>query len=305
MSGFCQAVVFLSYCCSFLSVWIVVSFTVERFIAICFPNHQPDMGSIRRAQYVIAGLCGSSLLIYGVSIFTTGVQEHNGNFSCMPVMKYNTINTVLAYGDTIITLLLPFVIIVILNVTIAFKISRFMNKREGCIQIEATDSSASSVIETGTGYRKQPSQQNHHANKICSSAQIKITKSLLVISSIFILINLPSYVVRIRVIVLSLIHTDPDDFPYHYLIQQIFQVIYYTNFAINFPLYSLSSSIFREAFGRVWWQFKFKLSKMIEPKERDFINMTHHKSASDPNVNPRQYVAKYVFDGGHAKQTPC
>lgn len=56
MNTGCQLLSFLSYLSSFLSVWFVVAFTVERFIAVMYPLKRQSMCTVRRAKIVLAGL---------------------------------------------------------------------------------------------------------------------------------------------------------------------------------------------------------------------------------------------------------
>lgn len=41
--GWCQCLVYVSSVCSILSVWLIVAFTVERFIAVQYPLQRPHM----------------------------------------------------------------------------------------------------------------------------------------------------------------------------------------------------------------------------------------------------------------------
>ncbi|KAH6923729.1 hypothetical protein HPB50_005795 [Hyalomma asiaticum] len=71
---------------------------------------------------------------------------------------------------------------------------------------------------------------------------------LLLVSTVFIILNLPSYAMRIYVFLLSLGHSElPDtaDHSFPYVLQRYFMLLYYTNFAINFVLYNASSRMFR------------------------------------------------------------
>lgn len=54
---YCQFFTYISGLCSFLSVWFVVAFTVERFIAVLYPLRRQTMCTVRRACTVLAGLC--------------------------------------------------------------------------------------------------------------------------------------------------------------------------------------------------------------------------------------------------------
>lgn len=52
----CQLFTFLSGFCSALSVWFVVAFTIERFIAVIYPLKRQTMCTVNRAKSVLIGL---------------------------------------------------------------------------------------------------------------------------------------------------------------------------------------------------------------------------------------------------------
>ena len=53
---FCQFFTFFSNLACFCSVWFVVAFTVERFIAVMYPLRRQTMCTVRRAKMVLIGL---------------------------------------------------------------------------------------------------------------------------------------------------------------------------------------------------------------------------------------------------------
>lgn len=53
---YCQFFTYVSGLCSFLSVWFVVAFTVERFIAVLYPLKRQTMCTVKRACTVLIGL---------------------------------------------------------------------------------------------------------------------------------------------------------------------------------------------------------------------------------------------------------
>ncbi|CAN7950120.1 unnamed protein product [Ixodes pacificus] len=74
-------------------------------------------------------------------------------------------------------------------------------------------------------------------------SQISVSKMLFLVCTVFIILNLPSYVVRIHVFALSI---SDQPVPGHvFLLQRYFMLLYYTNFAVNFILYNVGSRIFR------------------------------------------------------------
>jgi 7 transmembrane receptor (rhodopsin family) len=55
--GWCQAVVYMSTASTFLSVWLTVAFTVERFIAVHYPLQRPHICTVARAKvYLLLSL---------------------------------------------------------------------------------------------------------------------------------------------------------------------------------------------------------------------------------------------------------
>lgn len=267
-NGWCQLVIYVSYSSSFLSVWFIVGFTVERYIAVCHPLKRPDMCTVDRAWYVVTSLSTTAFVVYSVTIWTSGITQVTGvkgdkYYICTPLNKFMTVHTTLTYADTIVTLLVPFLTIVILNIMITLRITYFQKQHRKCRQQEEfpltspalqSSSSDSSVLPQGIGTTQgRPS--------LCSKAQIQVTKMLLITSSLFLLINLPSYVLRVRLFVLSALHHQLDMRAQHFqvLLQQIFQLVYYFNFGSNFVVYSMCSGKFRQAFLRFWRQMLRRL----------------------------------------------
>ncbi|OAD57479.1 Cytochrome P450 9e2 [Eufriesea mexicana] len=80
-------------------------------------------------------------------------------------------------------------------------------------------------------------------NLVSTRNQQSITKMLLLISTVFILLNLPSYVIRLCVFFFTLAHKNTPDLLW--CLQQFFMLLYYTNFSINFLLYAMCGITFR------------------------------------------------------------
>jgi len=76
---------------------------------------------------------------------------------------------------------------------------------------------------------------------------------LLLVSTVFLLLNIPSHAVRVYVFLKSTV--DPSYVPDRLLVlvQKIIQHLFYVNFATNFLLYSASGKAFRRATYRLVW----------------------------------------------------
>lgn len=81
---YCQIFTYVSGLCSFLSVWFVVAFTVERFIAVLYPLKRQTMCTVKRACTVLAGLflTGSTICIPYFVYAAPKFSEYLNDFVC-------------------------------------------------------------------------------------------------------------------------------------------------------------------------------------------------------------------------------
>lgn len=73
--GWCETLVYASAVCSSLSVWLIVAFTVERFIAVQYPLHRPHICTIARAKTIIFVLVVLAFLSHSYSFVTAGIYN--------------------------------------------------------------------------------------------------------------------------------------------------------------------------------------------------------------------------------------
>lgn len=228
-----------------------------------------DMCIVPRARKVVLCLSLFGIVAYSFGAWTSGVQEiAPGRAACSPLARFRHVITISNNIDTFITLIIPSCSIFIMNIRIILKIAYFYDKRSeltvtfsrstggGDGRQGARDAAGNahaqaqqqlqraevSLDETGsvTTHVKPPSSPRHRS-------QMKITKLLLVVSTMFLLLNLPSHAIRVYSYFRGI-------FDSHYapsrsllLWQQFFTIIYNCNFSINFFLYSLCGKNFRKA----------------------------------------------------------
>ena len=277
-NGWCQATVYATYVFSFLSAWFVVSFTVERYIAICYPLKRPEMCTVDRARCVVCSLSVFALVSYSCTLKFSGVKRVGQYTLCHSVDEYNAMMRGLTYVDTVVTFIVPFVAIFAFNVRIFHKISYFYSKKDGA------ESRQHDYCSTA--------HHRHYApSKIClrNRAQIKVTKFLLLISTVFLVINLPSYVIRIVAFLHNIMAQDNSRLDI--LLQQLFQFVFYTNFSVNFFLYSLCSKKFRTALFRLGWQMKYKITNFVRQSYRLLLgssnnNTLEQEGVQQPTIEP-------------------
>lgn len=90
----CQLYYYLQGVCSFLSVWYVVAFTVERFIAVLYPLKRQSMCTVRRAVIVLCGLTVAALIFSAplLYLFRPVYHAENNVTVCDVVEEYKVSN---------------------------------------------------------------------------------------------------------------------------------------------------------------------------------------------------------------------
>ena len=236
-NGLCQLTVYFTYVCSFLSIWYVVCYMVERYVVVCYPLKRVQLCTTYRAKIVTSTIAGIGLVGYFLTLWITGVRNIGDQTLCIHVFEYIETTTILTYIDGFLALVTPLVILIGTNAMILRKITLFYR---GLKQNELSNKRHYVVNVRGKKRVVFP-----------KTKQIRVTKIMLTISSVFVLITLPSYVIKIRLIILSFGSEAYVNKPEEFLVQSAFEFIYYINFSINFFLYVIFLKRFRIALKRI------------------------------------------------------
>jgi hypothetical protein len=228
VQGLCQTLVYLGYVGGFLSVWFVVCITVENYITICHPMKIQFMCTPSRARIVTGLLTCFALVGYIISIIAVDVVyiNYHGRHVpiCSPKESFQQVNTILTYVDSCLTMLLPLAIIIIMLQAITVAVIRSIRKKN-----------MRSVKKDKT--HRKPSNK---------SPQRRVAEMLFILSLIFVVLNGPYHVIRLRLLFISLAYP-ADNVTVSYsegLIQLIFSFVYYTNFSYKFFLFLACSRNF-------------------------------------------------------------
>ncbi|XP_073975798.1 G-protein coupled receptor isoform X2 [Rhodnius prolixus] len=255
--GLCQLSVYLMQVCSFLSVWFIVAFTVERFIAVRYPLKRPSMCTVTRAKVVLIGLSLLALLGNAPYIFISSVAnvqdaefaENKSELICSLSRELEDIGEIFNHIDLVVTLIVPFLTIVVLNTLISRTVCRVARVRRTMTKSSsqfarnlASTNSATIVGNMAAGTSNLVTTRTR-----TPSSQTKVTEMLLVVSTVFIILNLPSYVVRVWIYLTDTHNVGTEQKVTMYVLQQYCNILFNTNFGINFALYCISGQNFRRA----------------------------------------------------------
>jgi len=120
--GFCQATVYGSSVFSCLSVWLTVAYTFERLIAVQYPLKRASMCTIRQAKIIIGVLTFLTLSLHIYSLFTAGISSTDEDpdfYSCGLLPHYYKAMHIVNLVDTVVTLVIPLILILVMNALIA------------------------------------------------------------------------------------------------------------------------------------------------------------------------------------------
>ncbi len=344
--------------CSCSARRYVVAFTVERYIIVWYPLRKDRLCTTRRSRTVVLCLAFTSCVIYSFKTWTSGIAYIDTLALCMPYPQYYNFLTAMTGLDSVLTLIIPSVIVIILNIRIIMKIvsverqrrpfvrqvsvnqgvksqpkyiapamgkdcsiheflasSRIVhvkfnnsnssekNHSNGVItmavqtgpmrtvavvvpmdrksksrssrsnsggspdlRVKRQQNTASTTINNNAKVRKSTTtytpvktnemEVNRNSEDVFRRCQTRVhvkghrqnrtARMLIIVSSVFVILKLPTHVFRIHSFIQTSIHDDYSSIrKLDIRWQELFQLIYYMNFAINFFIYSACGRQFR------------------------------------------------------------
>ena len=214
-----------------------MAFTTERFVVVAYPLKRSQYNSPRRARYMIFLLALLAILLYSSSLWTSGIETTGSDPSgspsyetrCVTLRQWVKFTRQMNVIDFFLTFIIPFFTIVTLNSLIIFKSGQYDR-----------------LLERN---HIQPSTYIHHNLLEHRLRRFKyhrrITKMLLIISTTFLLLNTPMHLIKIYYFFFTKDATSDEKNPTESIVEMLTFYLFYTNFSINFFLYSLCGKNFR------------------------------------------------------------
>ncbi|XP_055867883.1 cholecystokinin receptor type A-like [Biomphalaria glabrata] len=256
LAGMCQVFVFFTYLFSFLSVWLTVVVTLENYVRICRPFSVQKFCNTLIARNTILVLVSVGILLYNFPFWVNvSVATSYGNSTlvwCKFKDEFKAFMKAVLFVDTLTTLVVPSILIVVLMVAITFSLIKSL-KRQSRLQGVGSRSACTNG-ETGGGGRSRSK----------SSPQAKVTRMLFAVSFFFILLNGPSHFIRAYRVFLPVNPTPVNQTSAdHQTLSpgveeqaQVFcEMIYYLCFAVNLVIYLTFGRSFRKQFKETYFSY--------------------------------------------------
>lgn len=266
----CHLWMFISQSSHFMSTWLVVGLSIDRYVTIALPwtpcfiylqDHVPDGGNQRAKHRSLcstmkAKICVVAIAITGIVIFMNtslmyGDINLNGQYMCLPLPEYGRSHDLLNKLDIFFNMLLPFIIITLTNLLILRTL----------VYRRAYSRKLLTVPNRVRQLRSSSHLQNH------------VTFLSVALCLTFLVLRSPSQALRIYITVQQMVHA-----PYQFIYtndlvrQKIFQYVFYLGFIMNTPIAFAVSRNFRSAFGALYVKVFGKCCKSRSRERRRTIS---------------------------------
>lgn len=221
----CQAIIYTTYICSFLTVWFVVCITFENFLITVNIRCAVDVCTVTKARAMVVILTVFAFGLYSFSLWTTHVTTIGGKEHCTHETELEHVIHIFTFIDIIFTSILPCMTMVVFLAAINVKI---IMKR---ISREPTDT-------------HQAPRRARRNSKRTYQMLTRITKVLLAIGLTFTVFSFPTSINKMRIL-----FSDQRRLrnPYvEWAINQLCLLVYYCSFCAYFFIYIKFSANYKK-----------------------------------------------------------
>lgn len=231
IDGICQSFIICAYMFRFTSAWLILVFTIERFVAVCHPLHKRALCSRKTSKYSIVSVFISGALLGGIKAGMTSVQQLKTARVCAKRPNLEDANFLFDLVYAALITCIPYIVITICNCLILKELA----------------------------YKKLTIRTVQTRMMLSQRLKVELTLTLLAVSSCFMLLSLPYFSVWLyeTVSISNLKGNDPHEFDHdntshiHKMREvrswlYICRTAFYVNYSINIFLYYISGSQYRK-----------------------------------------------------------
>ena len=248
----CQATLYVTYVCNFISAYFTVAFTVQRLFAVVQPFRVSLVLSWSRSRSLALFTVVVACLIYSYLLFTVGIVDSR----CFSLERWHRLNSLMDVLDSILVFLIPYVLIITMNTFILLSLRRMRPGHDDPLF--------------------HPSLEINRIRELtrrCASR--KMTQLLLTVSTSYLIICGPYASVHAwRLLKQHEPHIDKLLRQWEYY----FHLIYHLSFAMNFYIYIVFGSRFRRELKRVLYKCKIHCYRCLPHEHVSHRAAVHYPS---------------------------
>uniref|UniRef100_A0A914CMX1 G-protein coupled receptors family 1 profile domain-containing protein n=1 Tax=Acrobeloides nanus TaxID=290746 RepID=A0A914CMX1_9BILA len=257
----CKCATFLAHFCDFSSVWLIVLVAFERLTLLYRTRYRRSVTNAKAHVFVlllVGTICNSWILV---------VAEINEHGTCDIKTEYEYLYNAFSIAETLICMILPTFIIISSNALVVIKLKAHLSQLPTSPKVSFD--TADVVYTTGISQtiksvkviskaslcrlNSRPSLGKQELLDVKERikrhslryADLQLTRSLLIVTSVFIMLNLPNYLYRIGI---QFLHIS-DQSEIMQRLSLAAHVLLYTHHAILFYLYIFYSPQMKK---RLW-----------------------------------------------------
>ena len=269
---YCQLLYYFFHAFSFYGVWVIIFMTVDRYVAIRFPLRNFRLCRPRNARMAVLAWVPLTFLIKFPHPLCCGVTEKD---VCAGFVKDNRFCRVTSWAFLFTDSIVPFAILLVLNVSIAINVRR--SRRLWLVTSANGRGSELETLHSTVHTRKSNDSicvvtDHSNPNLVLSETESgrsqrdsQLTAILLLVSFSLLILTIPIYA---RYVTYAFLDREKDAkaFAVYVLVYNITNKTFMTNNSINFILYCLSGSKFRRDLTSMVCRKHRKRNRPIRPR---------------------------------------
>ncbi|CAF3473984.1 unnamed protein product [Rotaria sp. Silwood1] len=264
----CQLTLYITYVCNFINAYYTIAFTTQRLFAVINPFRVSHVLSWYRSRCLSLSIIIIACLIYSYLPFLIGIVDGK----CYSRPEFRWVNIYMDIIDCIIVFLIPYIVIITMNIIILISLHRMKQDRHEFL------------------FRSH-SHLNRRRELTRRNASRKITKLLLTVSTSYLIIGAPYASIHTW----RLLNNRQEDNKNSQLIKQLEHYalyIYHISFAMNFYIYMVIDAKFRHELKRFFTKSKQNFNHYFRQKK--FFENNNQLELADKNSTT---TVAYTFNG--------
>ncbi len=239
----CVIIVWLLQTFSCNGIWLIVSMTLDRCIAVRLPFRASLWCTTKKAKITTISLIIFMFIFNIPHLFYSRMVDRK---TCAALRVNTQLSVVYAWFNIALSSLIPFISIFVMNVLIILTVQKRKNKfgtsfseqNKNSISMDPCScSSSTSVASSAISARIERDQDERTRDR-------QLTTMLLLVAFALLILTLPQYIRYVSYLFIDN-QASVKKFAYYMLFYHSTNKLFYTNNAVNFILYCLGGSKFR------------------------------------------------------------